>query len=80
MRLERRWHTTLPRQFPEPTLGELSLFHHDSKRTTDVNPDDRSTSDIYHLRYTDTQVISPPTTPALVGVNLVRQSGAPAFA
>jgi len=79
MRFERRSYTTLPHQPPGPALGELSLFHHDPDGAAAFVADDHSTNDIYHLRYTGTQAISLSTTPTLVEVNLVRQSGAPAF-
>ena len=85
MRFGRRSYTTLPRQPslphqpPEPTRGELHLHHSDPNGASAFVPDDRSTDDIYHLRFAGPIAISLSTTPTLVEVNLVRQSGAPAF-
>ena len=79
MRFEQRLYTTLPHQPPGPLLGELSLLHHDLNRAATFIPDGRSTDDVYHLRYAGTRTTSLSTTPTLVEVNLVRQSGAPAF-
>ena len=79
MRFKQRLSTTLPNQGPGLLLDELSLLHHDPNRAAAFVPDDRSTDDIYHLRYAGTRTISLSTTPILVEVNLVRQAGAPAF-
>ena len=85
MRFERRSYTTLPRepqlphQPPRPTRGELSLHHHDPNMASAFIPDDRYTDDVYHLRFAGTKVISFSSSPKLVKVNLVHQSGAPAF-
>ena len=85
MRFERRSYTTLPRQPqlphqpPQPTRGEFSPRHHDPNGASAFIPDDRYTDDAYHLRFAGTKVISLSSSPKLVKVNLVRQSGAPAF-
>ena len=57
----------------------VSRLHHDPHRAIARNPDDRSTTDAHQLRYASTWPVSLSTTATLVGVNLVRQSGAPAF-
>ena len=78
MRFEQRSYTTLPRQPslphqpPEPTRGELSLNHHDPNGASAFVPDDRSTDNVYHLRFTGPTAISLSTTPTLVEVNRVR--------
>ena len=85
MRFERCSYTTLPRQPqlphqpPQPTRGELSLHHHDTNGASAFIPDDRYTDDVYHSRFTGTKVMSLSSSPKLINVNLVRQSGAPAF-
>ena len=61
------------------TRGELSLSHHDPNGASAFIPDDRSTDDVYHLRFAGNKAISLSSTPQLAKVNLVRQSGAPAF-
>ncbi len=85
MRFGQRSYTTLPRQpslphhNPPPTQGELTLHHHGPSGTSAFIPDDRYTDDVYHLRFAGTKTVSLSPTPTLVKVNLVRQSGAPAF-
>ena len=69
----------LPHQPPQPIRGELSLHHHDTNGASAFIPDDRYTDDIYHLRFAGTKVISLSSSPKVIKVNLVRQSGAPAF-
>ena len=78
MCFEQRPYTTLPHQ-PGPTLGELSLSHHDPDRASAFIPDDRSPHDISHLGYAGAETISLSAIPTLVDANLVRRSGAPAF-
>ena len=79
MRFEQRWNTTIPHQTPRTLLGELPLSHHDPNPAGASSPADRSTDDVTHLQYAGTHTISLSNTPILVEVNLVRQSGAPAF-
>ena len=79
MRFEQRSFTTLPRQPPQTTRGDLSLHHHDPNGAFAFIPDDRYTDDVYHLQFDGTKVISISSSPKLVEGNLVRQSGAPAF-
>jgi len=55
------------------------LNHHDPNGASAFIPDDRSTDDVYHLRFAGNKAISLSSTPKLVKVNLARQSGAPAF-
>ena len=79
MRFEQRSYTTLPHQPHQPIRGELGLHHHDRNGAAAFIPDDRSTDDVYHLRFSGPNTISLSSTPTPVEVNLVRQSGAPAF-
>ena len=62
-----------------PFLSEIPLFRHDPDRATTFIPDNSSTDDVYHLGHAGTRPNSLSTTPTLVDVNLVHQSGAPAF-
>ena len=84
MRFEQRSYTTLPRQHllphhpPQPIRGKLSLYHHDPNGASAFIPDNRSADDIYHLRFTGEPQLSR-FRPTLFEVNLVRQSGTPAF-
>ena len=85
MRFARRSCTTLqpqpapPHQTPRRTRGELSLHTHDPNGASAFIPDDRSSDNVYHLRFAGNKDISLSSKLRLVKVNLVRQSGAPAF-
>ena len=59
-----------PQQHPRPTLDELFLYRHDSDGAIAYIPEDRSSSDIYHLRFSSAQTIS--RLQFLVEVDLVR--------
>ena len=79
MLFEQRTYTTMPRQPPQPTFGELSLCTPFSDGLSTFIQDDRLPDDVYHLRYAGREVVSLTSTPSLVQVNLVRSSGMPAL-
>lgn len=58
MRFERRSYYKLPHQYLRPTPGKVSLYLHDLDGTTTYITDDRSSSDVYHLRFAGTQTIA----------------------
>ena len=66
MRFEQRTYTTLPRQPPQPTFGELSLCTPFSDGLSTLIQDDRLPGDVYHLRYTGHEAVSITSTPSLV--------------
>ena len=79
MRFEERTFTTLPRQPPQPTFGELSFCTPFSDGFSTFIQDDRLPDDVYHLRYAGREAVSLTSAPSLVQVNLVRSSGMPAL-
>ena len=79
MRFERHTYTTLPRQPSQLTFGNLSLTSHSTDGLSTFIPDNRSTTDVFHLEFTGVNAISLSSTPSLVPVNLMRPSGFPAL-
>ena len=78
MRFAQRTHTTLPRQPPQPTFGELSLYILRNDGLSSFIHDNLRPSDTLHLEFVSgVHTISPSSTPSLVPVNLVRSSGIP---
>ena len=78
MRFAQRTHTTLPRQLPQPTFVELSLYILPNEGLSSLIHDNLRSSDTLHLEFVaGGHAISLSSTPSLVSVNLVRSSGIP---
>lgn len=79
MRFEQRTHTILPRQPSQPTFGSLSFCIPYAGGLSTFANYNRSTDDVYHLRYAGLEAVSFSPKPSLVPVNLVYPSGVTAL-
>ena len=79
MGFEQCTYTTLPRQPPQPTFGELYLCTPFSDGLSTFIQDDRLPDDVYHLRYAGQEAVSITSIPSLIQVNLVHSLGVPAL-
>ena len=78
MRFAQRTHTTLPRQPPQPTYNELSLYSLRNEGLSSFIHDNLRSFDTLQLEFVaGVHAVSLSFTPSLVSVNLVRSSGIP---